>query len=113
MEQSFQKPPKVRRLEHPTTVSWELRERVRQLTKVPLWSYHGTTNSPVAVYEVLVGVSNVLRRMNSSDGGDVNARLIEQVHGILLQWLDFTVTQYPQRDITSADETSITRLLGV
>lgn len=110
MEMSCPKPPKLRRLEDPTTVAWELRERVRQLTRLSLWSYYRTTNSHVAVDDVFVCVHNLLRRMNCNDGSDGRAPLLAQVHGLLLQWLDYIITQHPQLDITNEDEISMTKV---
>ena len=108
MEESFEKPPKLRRLEPPVTMR-ELQERVLQLAIVPLSGYYGTSN-PNAVDDFFIGFSNLLQNINSSDIGDDNARLMAQVHGMLLQWLDYIATQQPPRDITTEDDIAMAKV---
>ena len=107
MEDCFEKPPKLPRLisrDEQERLLRELRELVRRLTKVPLSEYY-KNSTPTAVDGFFERFADLLRRSN---GGD--ARLFAQVHGMLLQWLDFIATQHPPRDITTEDDRAIAKV---
>jgi len=106
-EQIFEPPPKQRRLLDSHSQHHELRELVHRLTKVPLSDFY-RKSTVQTVWLHFARFADLLRQ--SSFQGNDDRFLLAQVHGMLLQWLDFIVTQQPPRDITTQDESGIVKV---
>jgi hypothetical protein len=80
-------------------ISGQMQSLVQQLSLMPLSSYFTTSTIDAVVQRftcLLVQTSTV-----------DDHRLMAQIHGLLLQWLDYTITSQKMRDITAEDDTEV------